>query len=179
MSSFKRETSISVSELHDDSTTITGNLKKLAISLDGFPQSQSSNHSRNTSPDIRVSDINQNNNNFELPAISESQITPDNSISNMEYYSNSDEIVNETSNNNSSNAVGHNIQNLNDSKFSFKSIMSSARTDFSDEYDLIKEIGRGGFSTVFQCREKRSNLDYAVKVSYIYFILKYIFNIFY
>lgn len=163
MSNFKRETSISVSKLHDDSTTITGNFKKLAISFDGIPQSQS-NSSRNTSPDIRLSDINQNNYNQGLPSTIESQITPDNSISNMEYYSKSNEIINET--NNSTDNVDDSINFLNDSQFSFKSIMSSARTDFSDKYDLIKEIGRGGFSTVFQCREKRTNLDYAVKVCY-------------
>ena len=31
-------------------------------------------------------------------------------------------------------------------------------------YDLLKEIGRGGFSTVFQCRDRDTRDIYAVKV---------------
>ena len=44
-------------------------------------------------------------------------------------------------------------------------IMSNARDDFNTKYELMREIGRGGFSTVYQCRE-RSNINnvYAVKI---------------
>lgn len=44
-------------------------------------------------------------------------------------------------------------------------VMSSAQDDFSTKYDLIREIGKGGFSTVFQCKDRRTGVDYAVKVS--------------
>lgn len=44
-------------------------------------------------------------------------------------------------------------------------VMSNAHDDFNSRYELIREIGKGGFSTVFQCRSRGSGLDYAVKVS--------------
>ena len=44
------------------------------------------------------------------------------------------------------------------------SVMSNARDDFMARYDIIKEIGKGGFSTVYQCRLKATGADYAVKV---------------
>ena len=34
----------------------------------------------------------------------------------------------------------------------------------TERYDLLKEIGRGGFSTVYQCRDRDSGATYAVKV---------------
>lgn len=43
-------------------------------------------------------------------------------------------------------------------------VMSSAQDDFSTKYDLIREIGKGGFSTVYQCKDRRTGADYAVKV---------------
>ncbi len=44
-------------------------------------------------------------------------------------------------------------------------IMSNARDDFNAKYELMREIGRGGFSTVFQCRERmNTNNVYAVKI---------------
>lgn len=43
-------------------------------------------------------------------------------------------------------------------------VMSSARDDFSSRYDIIREIGKGGFSTVYQCRSKADGRDFAVKV---------------
>ena len=43
-------------------------------------------------------------------------------------------------------------------------VMSNAKDDFLSRYDIIKEIGKGGFSTVYQCRRKGSTEDYAVKV---------------
>jgi hypothetical protein len=45
------------------------------------------------------------------------------------------------------------------------SVMSSARDDFSQRYEIVKEVGKGGFSTVYQCRNRATGLDYAVKVS--------------
>jgi len=43
-------------------------------------------------------------------------------------------------------------------------VMSSARDDFSSKYEVLREIGKGGFSTVYQCRNKNTGMDYAVKV---------------
>ena len=43
-------------------------------------------------------------------------------------------------------------------------VMSNARDDFFHKYEVIREIGKGGFSTVHQCRNKTTKVDYAVKV---------------
>eukprot|EP01034_Spumella_vulgaris_P029397 gene29397-36446_t len=43
-------------------------------------------------------------------------------------------------------------------------VMSNAKDDFISRYDVIREIGKGGFSTVYQCRHKVTKVDYAVKV---------------
>jgi hypothetical protein len=44
------------------------------------------------------------------------------------------------------------------------SIMSDAKENFSENYNILEEIGRGGFSTVFKCQSKQSKEIYAVKV---------------
>lgn len=44
-------------------------------------------------------------------------------------------------------------------------VMSSARDDFNSRYDIVREIGKGGFSTVYQCRSKADGRDFAVKVT--------------
>lgn len=68
----------------------------------------------------------------------------------------------------SNNSHGSNI--LTDVKVSqsagppIQSILSNARADFSLKYELLKEIGRGGFSTVYQCRDRLDSLIYAVKI---------------
>ena len=46
-------------------------------------------------------------------------------------------------------------------------VMSSARDDFGSKYDIIREIGKGGFSTVYQTKDRRTGKDYAVKVWFI------------
>jgi len=43
-------------------------------------------------------------------------------------------------------------------------VMSSARDDFGSKYDIIREIGKGGFSTVYQTKDRRTGKDYAVKI---------------
>jgi serine/threonine protein kinase len=40
----------------------------------------------------------------------------------------------------------------------------SSRQAFLNKYEFIKEIGRGGFSKVYQCKDKKFNNDFAVKV---------------
>ena len=44
------------------------------------------------------------------------------------------------------------------------SILSQAKTNFFTKYELLQEIGRGGFSTVHQCQDKDTGAMYAVKV---------------
>lgn len=50
---------------------------------------------------------------------------------------------------------------------SFLTVLSKASDSFHGRYEIIREIGKGGFSTVYQCRNKQSGMDYAVKVSCI------------
>jgi hypothetical protein len=54
------------------------------------------------------------------------------------------------------------------------SVMSSARDDFSQRYEIVKEVGKGGFSTVYQCRNRATGLDYAVKVGSAFFSFVYL-----
>lgn len=42
---------------------------------------------------------------------------------------------------------------------------ASAQDDFNSHYEIVKEIGKGGFSTVYKCKSKQTSTDYAVKVS--------------
>ncbi len=44
------------------------------------------------------------------------------------------------------------------------SIMSNARDDFNSRYEILREIGKGGFSIVYQCRSRETGKEYAVKV---------------
>ena len=46
-----------------------------------------------------------------------------------------------------------------------ETVMSTAKENFNGKYDTLREIGRGGFSVVYQCRNRASGVDYAVKVS--------------
>lgn len=43
-------------------------------------------------------------------------------------------------------------------------VMSNARDDFNSRYEIIREVGKGGFSIVYQCRHRQTGKDYAVKV---------------
>jgi serine/threonine protein kinase len=43
-------------------------------------------------------------------------------------------------------------------------VMSNAKDDFISRYEVIREIGKGGFSIVYQCRHRVTLVDYAVKV---------------
>ena len=44
------------------------------------------------------------------------------------------------------------------------SSISGTGNDFRSKYDIVKEIGKGGFSTVFQCLDKYNGDEFAVKV---------------
>jgi hypothetical protein len=56
------------------------------------------------------------------------------------------------------------IQHPEQTTTSVLTVLSKASDDFHGRYDIIREIGKGGFSTVYQCRSKQSGVDYAVKV---------------
>jgi serine/threonine protein kinase len=43
-------------------------------------------------------------------------------------------------------------------------VLSTSRDDFDVLYEKLNEIGRGGFSTVYRCRDKKTKQIYAVKV---------------
>ena len=43
-------------------------------------------------------------------------------------------------------------------------VFSSAEDGFESKYDLLEEIGRGGFSVVYRCRDKLTSEIYAVKI---------------
>lgn len=43
-------------------------------------------------------------------------------------------------------------------------VMSNAKDDFETKYEIMKEIGKGAFSTVYQCEARDSGNMYAVKM---------------
>jgi serine/threonine protein kinase len=108
----KRETSVDVSDLR----TVSDNIKRLAISVDGHPV-KSPPHSLERAV---------------MPAVQET--------------------------------TAMNTQLQLTSPPPVYSILSDAKVGFGDRYELLKEIGRGGFSTVYQCRDRSDGSIYAVKV---------------
>ena len=132
MSNVKRETSISVTDLH--MSNVNDSLKRLAISNDGFPyHSNSSIHSNSNS---NSSSMESNNNDQEEHQHQQQHDNlriqlPENTVS-----------------------FG--------TVFSIGSVV--ATNTFDSKYDIIKEIGRGGFSVVYQCQNKVTKETYAVKV---------------
>ena len=44
------------------------------------------------------------------------------------------------------------------------SVLSSSKQNFTDIYNVLDEIGRGGFSTVYRCQNKLNSETHAVKV---------------
>lgn len=43
-------------------------------------------------------------------------------------------------------------------------VFSSSEDGFEAKYEILNEIGRGGFSVVYRCRERSTGTDYAVKI---------------
>ena len=43
-------------------------------------------------------------------------------------------------------------------------VLSISRHDFDSSYEKLEEIGRGGFSVVYKCRNRISGEIFAVKV---------------
>lgn len=56
-------------------------------------------------------------------------------------------------------------------------VMSTSKSNFSDIYQLLGEIGRGGFSTVFRCKQLVTQQIYAVKVTLLLFCFTCIINL--
>jgi len=131
MSNVKRETSISVTDLH--MSNVNDSLKRLAISNDGYPYHMNNNNNNSNSNSINNSNSMESDNNDQVQQ---------------------------------PNREGLRIQ-LPEHTVSFGtvfSIGSVATHTFDSKYNIIKEIGRGGFSVVYQCQNKTNNDIYAVKV---------------
>lgn len=47
-----------------------------------------------------------------------------------------------------------------------ESVLSTSKAGFDLRYQKLGEIGRGGFSVVYKCRDNESGNIYAVKVCY-------------
>lgn len=50
-------------------------------------------------------------------------------------------------------------------------VLSISQHNFEDKYEKLNEIGRGGFSVVYRCKNKITNEIYAVKVSVFLFVV--------
>ena len=132
----KRETSISVTDLQDFHN-VSDSIKRLAISIDGHPsKSYSAEEELRMSTTPRVNPV----------ADGTSAVVKENVMSES---------------NGSSNTHVHRPLPTGPP---IHSILSNARADFSEKYELLNEIGRGGFSTVYQCRNRVDGNVYAVKV---------------
>ena len=57
--------------------------------------------------------------------------------------------------------------NMNNNK-PITTVFSTAGADFDSKYEKLAEIGRGGFSVVYKCKECSSGEIFAVKVIYMY-----------
>lgn len=136
----KRETSISVTDLQDFHN-VSDSIKRLAISIDGHP---SSSHSAEEF-------MGKSNSPVQNPTTTVKGATADNADAVSQNRVAKDSPAPE----NRVKATGAPI----------KSILSNARSDFTEKYELLSEIGRGGFSTVYQCQDKASGILYAVKVN--------------
>jgi serine/threonine protein kinase len=134
----KRETSVAVSDLH----RVSERIKRLAISIDGKPVESNSFGSLNGSISSGSSDSSLPPNVI-LPA-------PLPFVPNMTAFNNS-------------HGPGFSL-NLPQPGAEVVSVFSQAKENFSDKYEMMHEVGRGGFSIVYKCREKVTNHIYAVKV---------------
>ena len=132
MSSIKRETSITVGDLHN----VSDSIKRLAISIDGYPVKIATSQPRGTD-EIKASNI---------PQVELSTSITSNMIDNKAAESKISAFT------------------LQRPPSNIYSILSNAKTNFADKYEMRQEIGKGGFSTVHQCRDRDTEEIYAVKV---------------
>lgn len=139
----KRETSISVADLQDFHS-VSDSIKRLAISIDGHPSKSHSGEEFVGIDDTRVN-----------PTTAKTQTA----------VSNAAELMVQDAMTNNFAAAPSRTQPIGNP---IKSILSHARSDFTDKYELLSEIGRGGFSTVYQCKDRENGVVYAVKVTLSY-----------
>ena len=139
----KRETSISVTDLQDFHN-VSDSIKRLAISIDGHPsKSLSAEDATGMSGTPRPNFGN-----------GERDVTRD--------------VTTQSAASSSKPPLQSRVQPTGPP---IQSILSNARADFSEKYELLSEIGRGGFSTVYQCRDRLNANIYAVKVCHHHFLL--------
>lgn len=139
----KRETSMSVTDLQDFHT-VSDSIKRLAISIDGHPcksYSAEEDDGLNNAPRVIPTTMNTNKNSAAV---------------------NADVIVQDRGK-----QLPINKARVETTGLPIKSILSNARSNFAEKYELMSEIGRGGFSTVYQCRDRLSGIVHAVKVQLI------------
>ena len=147
----KRETSISVTDLQDFHS-VSDSIKRLAISIDGHPSKSHSGEEFVGADDTRVNPTTAKTH----PAVSNA----------------AELMVQDAITNNFAVAPSRMQPNGNP----IKSILSHARSDFNDKYELMSEIGRGGFSTVYQCKDRENGVIYAVKVIFCYLFLLFTYD---
>ena len=144
----KRETSISVTDLQDFHS-VSDSIKRLAISIDGHPSNSHSAEelmsSKGSSNSPLLNPIN--------PMITLKGATADRADALLQ---------NRVAQDSTAPALDVRVKATG---APIKSILSNARSDFTEKYELLSEIGRGGFSTVYQCQDKTSGVLYAVKVT--------------
>ena len=146
----KRETSISVTDLQDFHN-VSDSIKRLAISIDGHPSKSHSaeEYQASNNPSSQATHVNNDVNAASAAALAAA------AAGTMRGFIPS--------------AIPQPMHQLRPNPISsphIQSILSNARADFSEKYELLSEIGRGGFSTVYQCRDRENGNIYAVKVGY-------------
>jgi hypothetical protein len=154
----KRETSISVADLQDFHN-VSDSIKRLAISIDGHPAKSHSSEAEDVG--INTPRLNPSSTTGQAAGVHSEVPGVANGGGRGGYGAVG------TSGNmpmHPPKPTGH-----------IQSILSNARSDFSEKYELLNEIGRGGFSTVYQCRDRLNGTIYAVKVRVVVneFLLSY------
>eukprot|EP01038_Epipyxis_sp_PR26KG_P008663 gene8663-11706_t len=147
MSNIKRETSTTVSDLHD--LYLSDSIKRLAISHDGHPQYSHHMEYNQQQASAYVSNINAIDSGGNTPFSMSREPTP----------------VNENSKPPMQTFPGiKNPIELTNNPTPILTVLSKARDGFESKYNIIREIGKGGFSTVYLCDDRRTGIQYAVKV---------------
>ena len=171
---FKRETSVAVSDLH--LRTVSDSIKRLAISdqsgqiflhsSEGELQEACRNEVDSV---ILEQNINKDNENFSIHSDSLKKT----SLEKMNFTENDmivenpgNQDVQMSNNNGEEGQLSLKIPSLRLQGGHVFTVMSAAKDDFFSKYEIGKEIGKGGFSMVYQCRERSTGIVYAVKVRY-------------
>lgn len=162
----KRETSVAVSDLH----SVSENIKRLAISIDGKPFPTPDKPT--AAPFLATSHFNSvtssNNSLFSNSEVLQQEQKAQRSTE-FNYQLNSQMSVQAQQPPTQGAAEKDKV------KFSLNvpspgpgsrvvPVLSQASDGFSERYEILNEVGRGGFSVVYRCRDRMSGEIYAVKV---------------